>query len=107
MPESGRQSEAAGARVFATTHWSVVLAARDGDSVPARQALETLCGAYWYPICAYVRRKGYGPDDAQDLTQELLAQLVRKEHLRWWTTKKASSALFTWRRWTISWRGSD
>ena len=81
MPESG-QPEAAGARVFATTHWSVVLAAGDGDSAPAQRALEALCSAYWYPIYVYVRRKGYGPDDAQDLTQEFFAQLIRKEHLR-------------------------
>jgi RNA polymerase sigma-70 factor (ECF subfamily) len=46
----------------------VVLAAGDGDSVPARRALEALCGAYWYPIYVYVRRKGHGPDDAEDLT---------------------------------------
>jgi RNA polymerase sigma-70 factor (ECF subfamily) len=74
--------EATAPRVFATTHWSVVLAAGQADSPPQRRALETLCGAYWYPIYVYVRRKGYGPDDAQDLTQEFFAQLIRKEHLR-------------------------
>src|SRR5262245_26078531 len=82
MPESGRESEAAGPRVFATTHWSVVLAAGQGDSAPSQRALETLCRAYWYPIYVYVRRKGYGPDEAQDLTQEFFAQLIAKEHLR-------------------------
>ena len=71
-----------GPRVFATTRWSVVLAAGDGDSSPARRALETLCGAYWYPIYVYVRRKGHGPDEAQDLTQEFFAQVIAKEHLR-------------------------
>lgn len=69
-------------RVFATTHWSVVLAAGQGESAPAQGALETLCRGYWYPIYVYVRRKGYGPDDAQDLTQEFFAQLIAKEHLR-------------------------
>jgi RNA polymerase sigma-70 factor (ECF subfamily) len=44
--------------------------------------LETLCRAYWYPIYVYVRRKGHGPDDAQDLTQEFFSQLIAKEHLR-------------------------
>ena len=82
MPESGQEPEAAGPRVFATTHWSVVLAAGEGASEPAQRALESLCRAYWYPIYVYVRRKGYGPDDAQDLTQEFFAQLIRKEHLR-------------------------
>jgi RNA polymerase sigma factor (sigma-70 family) len=81
MPESGKP-EAAGPRVFATTHWSVVLAAGEGESEPSRRALETLCCAYWYPIYVYVRRKGYGPDDAEDLTQEFFAQLIAKEHLR-------------------------
>jgi RNA polymerase sigma-70 factor (ECF subfamily) len=69
-------------RVFATTHWSVVLIAGQGHSEPAQRALETLCRAYWYPIYVYVRRKGYGPDDAQDLTQEFFSQLIAKEHLR-------------------------
>src|SRR5438067_4589265 len=52
------------------------------ESPPAQSALETLCRAYWYPIYVYVRRKGSGPDDAQDLTQEFFAQLIRKQHLR-------------------------
>jgi RNA polymerase sigma-70 factor (ECF subfamily) len=82
MPDSAQPSAAAGQRVFATTHWSVVLAAGEGDSAPARRALETLCAAYWYPIYAYVRRKGHGPDEAQDLTQEFFAQLIAKERLR-------------------------
>jgi RNA polymerase sigma-70 factor (ECF subfamily) len=82
MAESGQESEAAGPRVFATTHWSVVMAAGAPDSVPAQQALETLCRAYWYPIYVYVRRKGHGPDDAQDLTQEFFAQFIAKELLR-------------------------
>jgi DNA-directed RNA polymerase specialized sigma24 family protein len=69
-------------RVFATTHWSVVLAAGGVGSEPALRALETLCRAYWYPIYVYVRRKGHEPDDAQDLTQEFFAQLIEKEHLR-------------------------
>src|SRR5438093_10200841 len=69
-------------RVFATTHWSVVMAAGDGESESAQRALETLCRAYWYPIYVYVRRKGYGADEAQDLTQEFFAQLIAKEHLR-------------------------
>jgi RNA polymerase sigma factor (sigma-70 family) len=69
-------------RVFATTHWSVVAAAGEGASVPAQQALETLCRRYWYPVYVYVRRKGYGPEDAQDLTQGFFAQLISKKHLQ-------------------------
>jgi RNA polymerase sigma-70 factor (ECF subfamily) len=82
MREPGRESAPESPRVFATTHWSVVLAAGKDESVPARSALETLCRAYWYPIYVYVRRKGHGPDDAQELTQEFFAQLISKHHLR-------------------------
>jgi RNA polymerase sigma-70 factor (ECF subfamily) len=69
-------------RVFATTHWSVVLAAGQGESEQSKKALESLCVAYWYPIYVYVRRKGYGPEDAQDLTQEFFYQVIAKDHLR-------------------------
>jgi RNA polymerase sigma-70 factor (ECF subfamily) len=80
--EPGQESSPDSARAFATTHWSVVLAAGKDESAPARTALETLCRAYWYPIYVYVRRKGHGPDDAQDLTQEFFAQLISKHHVR-------------------------
>jgi hypothetical protein len=59
MSGAGREADYGGRRIFATTHWSVVLAAGDTDSPPARTALETLCRA-WYPIYVYVRRRGYG-----------------------------------------------
>jgi DNA-directed RNA polymerase specialized sigma24 family protein len=67
---------------FATTRWSVVLAAGDAVSPKAAEALELLCRIYWYPLYAYVRRRGYGPEDAQDLTQEFLAGLLAKPFLR-------------------------
>src|SRR5688572_18476153 len=69
-----------GAR-FATTHWSEVLAAGDGTSERARNALEQLCGTYWYPVYAYLRRHGHAPHDAQDLTQELFARLLAGNQL--------------------------
>ncbi len=47
--------------VFATTHWSVVLAASQQQPPQAAEALENLCRSYWYPLYAYVRRMGYGP----------------------------------------------
>jgi RNA polymerase sigma factor (sigma-70 family) len=62
--------------VFVTTRWSVVLAAGHGESPPARAALEKLCHTYWYPLYAYVRRRGRSPEDAQDLTQEFFARLL-------------------------------
>jgi RNA polymerase sigma-70 factor (ECF subfamily) len=53
---------------FATTHWSLVLAAGKGASADAQQALAALCQTYWYPLYAYVRRQGHQPDDAQDVS---------------------------------------
>jgi RNA polymerase sigma-70 factor (ECF subfamily) len=68
--------------VFATTHWSVVLAAGQSSAPGAQEALEKLCRAYWYPLYVYVRRQGQTPHDAQDLTQEFFARLLEKKYLR-------------------------
>ncbi|HWH70821.1 MAG TPA: sigma factor, partial [Candidatus Sulfotelmatobacter sp.] len=67
--------------VFATTHWSVVLAAAASETTRAQQALSRLCGAYWYPLYAYIRRRGYTPQDAEDLTQEFFARLLQEKAL--------------------------
>jgi DNA-directed RNA polymerase specialized sigma24 family protein len=67
---------------FETTHWSVVLAARDRSAPEARAALATLCAAYWYPLYAFLRRKGLGPEEAQDLVQGFFARLLEKDDLR-------------------------
>jgi RNA polymerase sigma factor (sigma-70 family) len=69
--------------VFATTHWSVVLHAGRSDTTRARDALGKLCQAYWFPIYAYVRRRGRSPHDAQDLTQEFFARLLEQN----WVTR--------------------
>jgi RNA polymerase sigma-70 factor (ECF subfamily) len=66
---------------FVSTRWSVVLSARDPASPAAAAALETLCRAYWYPLYLYVRRRGYSPPDAQDMTQEFFAQLLEHNWL--------------------------
>ncbi len=63
---------------FVTTRWSVVLAAGSNDTAPARDALAKLCKTYWYPLYAFVRRRGHSAEDAQDLTQEFLARLLEK-----------------------------
>ncbi len=68
-------------RWFTTTHWSVVLLAGGKDAPEATAALEELCRNYWYPLYAYVRRRGYGAEDAQDLTQEFFVRLLRREDL--------------------------
>ena len=61
---------------FVTTHWSVVLSAREAVSPQSAAALETLCLTYWYPLYAYVRRLGHQTAGAQDLTQEFFARFV-------------------------------
>jgi len=67
---------------FATTHWSTVVAARDSTSPESRDALERLCRTYWYPLYAFVRRKGHPPDDAQDLTQTFFERFIEKRFLK-------------------------
>lgn len=78
MPLPVPAPASAGASWFATTHWSVVQATRNGDSQQAGQALEKLCRTYWPPLYAYIRRIrrfGHDPAEAQDLTQEFFARL--------------------------------
>jgi DNA-directed RNA polymerase specialized sigma24 family protein len=82
-PDGGLQREGdASPRSFVTTHWSVVLAAREGASTEADAALERLCRTYRWPLYAFVRRRGYEAHDAQDLTQEFFARLLAKDFLR-------------------------
>jgi len=69
-----------GAAAFVTTHWSVVLAAQ-GESDAAREALEKLCRIYWWPLYGFVRRNGYKPEEAQDLTQGFFALLLERRDL--------------------------
>jgi len=63
---------------FETTRWSLVLAAGGGDRTAARAALANLCESYWYPLYAYVRRRGRNPDDARDLTKAFFASLLER-----------------------------
>ncbi|MBM3883194.1 MAG: RNA polymerase sigma factor [Verrucomicrobia bacterium] len=71
----------AAAPEFTTTHWSVVRAGGDRSSPAAQTALEELCRTYWYPLYVFVRRRGYSPEDAQDLTQEFFARLLQKNSI--------------------------
>lgn len=66
---------------FASTHWSVVLAVGSRDDRRSREALAKLCATYWYPLYAFVRRQGFGPEDAEDLTQGFFAHLLEREAL--------------------------
>ncbi len=67
---------------FATTHWSLVAEAGGAASPAGRDALCALCELYWYPLYAFVRRKGYQPAEAQDLTQAFFAELLEKDRLQ-------------------------
>jgi RNA polymerase sigma-70 factor (ECF subfamily) len=68
-------------QAFATTQWSMVSQAARRSSPAAAEALQALCESYWYPLYAYVRRRGHNPQDAQDLTQEFFARLLEKRSL--------------------------
>ena len=74
-------SEALRGSIFATTHWSVVLAAGKESTPEAQDALEKLCQTYWHPLYAYARRRGYFPADAEDLTQDFFAWLLQRNWL--------------------------
>lgn len=63
---------------FDTTHWSVILEAGRRGTEQAPAALDRLCRQYWQPLYGFARRKGYGAEDAQDLTQSFFGQFIRK-----------------------------
>jgi RNA polymerase sigma-70 factor (ECF subfamily) len=67
-----------GGVAFTTTHWSVVLEAQ-GESPAAQEALGKLCRTYWRPIYAFVRRQGFRPEEAEDITQGFFAQLLERK----------------------------
>ncbi|QDU37518.1 RNA polymerase sigma factor [Maioricimonas rarisocia] len=71
------RSDAASCDPFATTRWSVVVAAR-GSGDESAAALEDLCQAYWYPIYAYIRRRSRDIHEAQDLTQAFFGQILEQ-----------------------------
>jgi RNA polymerase sigma factor (sigma-70 family) len=70
----------AGARGFPTTRWTLVIAAADAQRTEARAALVSLCERYWYPLYAYVRRRGY-PADQAHLTQEFFVRVMEGRYL--------------------------
>lgn len=74
MPDAQRRS-------FQTTRWSLVVAAGGTTSPGSRAALSDLCGIYWYPVYAFIRRGGKSPSDAQDLTQGFFADLLERKDL--------------------------
>jgi RNA polymerase sigma factor (sigma-70 family) len=77
---AGRDGEARGAQ-FATTHWSVIVAASQSGDASQDEALAALCRSYWLPVYAFIRQRGKKPEDAQDLTQEFFARMLAKQWL--------------------------
>lgn len=80
MAESDRTGQFSAA--FTTTQWSEVLDARQTDPQRARAALESLCGRYWYPLYAFIRRRGHAPHDAEDLTQSFFEHILEHDALK-------------------------
>ncbi|HEX4593917.1 MAG TPA: sigma-70 family RNA polymerase sigma factor [Bryobacteraceae bacterium] len=66
---------------FPTTRWTLVVAASDPKRKEFRSALASLCENYWYPLYAYLRRRGYPADQAQDLTQEFFIRVLEGRYL--------------------------
>ena len=79
LKQSTSEAPVGSIRVFATTHWSVVLTAGQIDTPEATKAIERLCQTYWYPIYAHVRRRGSSQHDAEDLTQGFFTHLIKHE----------------------------
>ena len=75
MENSGELDE------FKTTHWNLVVSSRQSDVELRQQSLAELCEAYWYPLFAYLRRKGHAPEQAADYVQGFFLQLIDKSFL--------------------------
>jgi RNA polymerase sigma-70 factor (ECF subfamily) len=92
--EHSSQSSFAPGDVFATTHWTVVLAAGRKRTPQADVALEELCRTYWFPLYAYVRRRGHSKEDAEDLTQAFFSRFLEKNYLEGVRSEKGKFRAF-------------
>ena len=81
-------------RKFSTTRWSLIIAVKQGTTPEAREALSTLCTLYWYPLYAFTRRQGRGPEDARDLVQGFFTRLLEKNDLA--TVDRQRGRFRTW-----------
>ncbi len=78
MPDDSPATASAAGGRFTTTHWSAVVRAGHAEGTQAEEALGELCQTYWYPLYAFARRQGFGPAEAEDLTQHFFARLLEK-----------------------------
>ena len=81
ISENSTPASTAPGDVFATTQWTVVLAAGRRHTPQSDGALEELCRTYWFPLYAYVRRHGHNKEDSEDLTQAFFARFLEKNYL--------------------------
>jgi hypothetical protein len=94
MPNGRTMHTLPGSSEFPTTRWTLVIAAGDPRRKQARSALISLCENYWYPLYAYLRRRGYQAETAQDLTQEFFTRILEGRYLEAPTRKRAGSGPF-------------
>jgi RNA polymerase sigma-70 factor (ECF subfamily) len=77
---------------FPKTSWTVIVNARDRETAVSREALGTLCRGYWYPVFAFLCRKGLDTEQARDCAQDFFATLIEKEYLADLEQSRADSA---------------
>jgi DNA-directed RNA polymerase specialized sigma24 family protein len=77
-----QSSPVGGANQFQSTRWSVVLVSPRSQATGSKEAFADLCKLYWYPLDAFIRHRGYSPEDAEDLVQGFFLHLVEHKTLR-------------------------
>lgn len=92
--EHSSQRTSAPGDIFATTHWTVVLAAGQRHTPQSDAALEHLCRTYWFPLYAYVRRRGHTKADAEDSVQAFFARFLAKNYLEGLNAERGSFRAF-------------
>jgi len=81
MTEEAKPASSVAAGRFTTTHWSAVVRAGRDEAAEATEALNELCGLYWYPLYAFARRHGCNPAEAEDLTQAFFVRLLDRNYI--------------------------
>jgi RNA polymerase sigma factor (sigma-70 family) len=94
IAEHSSQSSSASGDIFATTHWTVVLAAGRRSTPQSDAALDELCQTYWYPLYAYVRRRGHTKEDAEDSVQAFFARFLARNYLDGLSAERGSFRAF-------------